>query len=237
MMPAAAPFPTDWPALALVHLYCDVAWPIVIAAATASAVPRRWIAPGPLAMGGVALLWLLCTGALHGLGGGAGAQALGLALQQPSGLLTAWAVVALWRRAVPGTNPAMDAGPVWPWPWALAWSLVGLLLYLDTLGYVAIGLYPAGLPIGPAASWAPMAVGVAALAAWARPAWRPIAVALALAVALHAVARLPTGNVWDALLDPLLWVGVTGVWVVALGRRGAGRMRRHGPKESDRRAG
>jgi hypothetical protein len=42
--------------------------------------------------------------------------------------------------------------------------------------------------------------------------------ALLAAVLLFSLLRLPTGNLWDALLDPLLWAWALGSVVVAVRR-------------------
>lgn len=205
--------PVAWPAASALRLYGDVAWTLVVAAAVCHAVPRRWIGFGPRAILVVAGLVALVGAVLLAVGRGAGAQALGLALQQPSGLLTGLAVVALWRRAAvvdPGARASTLAAPTWPLAWAWLWGVAGTLLYADTLGLLSLGWYPLGLPTQGHASWAALALAGATLAAWRMPAWRPAVVALAIALALHATLRLPTGNLWDALLDPVLWVWAVG---------------------------
>ena len=59
----------------------------------------------------------------------------------------------------------------------------------------------------------------------ARAQYRPQASAVLLAMMAFAILRLPTGNIWDALLDPLLWawafITLAGnSWRRILGRRG-----------------
>jgi hypothetical protein len=46
---------------------------------------------------------------------------------------------------------------------------------------------------------------------------------------LYAATRLPTGNVWDALLDPLLWLFLHGLLIRALYRRYKGLKRPTSP--------
>jgi len=38
-------------------------------------------------------------------------------------------------------------------------------------------------------------------------------------LALFVLTRLPTGNVWDALLDPWLWGGLQAGWLIGAVRR------------------
>jgi hypothetical protein len=51
------------------------------------------------------------------------------------------------------------------------------------------------------------------------------------AMAVHLLLRLPSGNAWDALIDPWLWLGAQAlllsravVWIALLARAGARRL-------------
>jgi len=143
-------------------------------------------------------LWTCIPGPL------APAYWLGLAFQAPSlsaVLLAAWGLrVRLW----PGAARARaDASPVYLLMLLCA-VVLGYVLLLDTLGWVHFSLYYQGFAVLPLA----VALGLAlVLALWA-PAGAALRLArtLVLVLLLFALTRLPSGNVWDALLDPWLWL-------------------------------
>lgn len=96
---------------------------------------------------------------------------------------------------------------------ALVAVVLGWLLLLDTLAQLPVALYALGfgapaLAVVALGSFLPLLQADAAkrVSAWLPP----------LAVLLYVVLRLPTGNVWDAVLDPWLWLGLHGhlLWVV-----------------------
>jgi hypothetical protein len=85
--------------------------------------------------------------------------------------------------------------------------VLGWLLLLDTAALLPFSLYAWG--------FTPAAVAVTtalALLPWlggrGKLAFVPSVYLLALVVAVMVVLRLPTGNVWDAWLDPWLWVAL-----------------------------
>jgi hypothetical protein len=207
---------SPWPALALQIAYADVAWTVVIAAALLAILPQRWRATPTRALvaalvlaGGVAL-------GLHAVAAGSGAQALGLAFAQPSGLLSllaASSIATTVARAGASASMAGSARPVLPTPWAWALAAAGVVFALDTVNVVGWELYRFGLPGSPWAAGIAMALAVGAIALARRPRQRVAALALGGALALHAVLALPTGNLWDALFDPLLWAWATGAAV------------------------
>lgn len=124
---------------------------------------------------------------------------LGLAFTWPSGLLTGLCIAKLAQHWHGGpATPVMRTGL------AIAIAISGGVLYLEAIGLLSLDLYyrgfddtaaPAiGLLLGAGACWAAIA-GKA----------RAQSLAVLLAVLLFSVFRLPSGNVWDAMLDPLLW--------------------------------
>ncbi|MCA3239652.1 MAG: hypothetical protein ACK5RC_11655 [Curvibacter sp.] len=176
------------------RLYLDVAWGLVLAAVLLAVLPRRWLGvqlmrwlPLPL------VLWCLLPG------GVSPAHWLGLALRAPSGLLVVLCVWSLWRVWRPGTPGPGARQALRPWAWPLI--ALGWLLLLDTFALLPFSLYAWG--------FAPLLLGgLAALgllpALLARERAMPV---LWMAVLLlFILLRLPTGNVWDAVLDPMLWV-------------------------------
>ena len=144
---------------------------------------------------------------------------LALALQSPSLLGLGWLLLWAWdvmRR--PGAR-----APQVPVAWAFAGVVLGWGLWLDTLN-----LWPAALDV-PLFAW-----GFSAMTFWAvlaAVAWMGVRAsragessrlaALLLAVlAVFALTRWPSGNLWDACLDPWVWLGCHGVCVRAwLARR------------------
>jgi len=97
--------------------------------------------------------------------------------------------------------------------------LLGYALLLDTFALLPLSLYawgfsPLALLLLLALFLLPWVAGAArerphALSHWLAP----------LALLLFAATRLPTGNVWDALLDPWLWLLMHGLLLRQLWRR------------------
>ncbi len=139
-------------------------------------------------------------------------MALGLAFQTPSLLTLCLCVVAAWsdlqtpERQI-FSSPATVQAP------SVAWGLVvvlGWLLMLDTWGRLPMDLYLWGFA-SEARWWAWGLAGVWML--WAgfqerlTASWHGRAAScLLMAVALFVVTHAPTGNAWDAVLDPGLWL-------------------------------
>lgn len=129
---------------------------------------------------------------------------LALALQTPSLSLLVWALHraarsprrALWQ----ATEPA-------GWALPLAGALLGWALWLDTLNLwpPAWALYAWGF--GAPALWA-VAVCVALVhLSQPSPANRAQVGGVVIVLLVFALCRWPSGNLWDALLDPFVWVG------------------------------
>jgi len=144
---------------------------------------------------------------------------LGLAFKAPSlssGLLGLFWLVKALRPSPPDATEL--AGPA-PWATALGWLavLLGWLLLLDLLALLPVALYGWGFGT-PALG----AVCLLLLAGWMRwgaepAAWSWLALP-AVVLLLFVLTRWPSGNLWDALLDPLLWLGLQLRWLWA--RRG-----------------
>lgn len=189
------------PALWLQQWWLPLGWGLVLAALV------RWLVGGasgrfqrgsPWLLAAAVLLWSLWPGPISV------SYWLGLAFQAPSGLAVVLACNALWR-AWRGPVAQCPLGNTWGW-WALA--LLGWVLLLDTFAWWPLSLYAWGF--GPQAlgwvalvSLLPMVVG----------GWRlsPGVWAVPLALLLFVALRLPTGNVWDAVLDPWLWLVAHGM--------------------------
>ena len=189
------------PDLFVQTLYGRLAWTAVATALLLALLARRQ-AVGPRA----AVLVAVAVGALmHLPGAWSPAHWLGLAFQRPSAFAAALCVLSVAGRLSP-----RPAAPVLPWPLAAVIVGAGAVLYLDASGWLARGLYPMGFgAVG--APLAGLVLATAAAAAWLTGRGAGQAVALVGATALFALWRLPTGNLWDALVDPWLWVWGGGV--------------------------
>jgi hypothetical protein len=137
---------------------------------------------------------------------------LGLAFQMPSLMMLALALHAL--------NLAFDAPARNAWAYAfrqqspggwlnslsgvaLVFSVLGWVLLFDVLAWWPVALYPLGFH--GLTAWVIAALALLPWVLWGRQthlAWLWV-----MAVVLvFELTRWPTGNVWSALLDPLLWV-------------------------------
>jgi len=205
------------PDLASQIVYGRIGWAIV-AATVACAL---WRGAAPLARTGVAAIMAGALALMALPGNLSPAWYLGLAFQYPSGLLVGCCLVRLTER----WNGARRSEAMPP---ALAGMLVlaGTLLYLDAVGFLTSGYYYAGFDSGLTPVVAVILAGACALAILRHHA-RGMATGALGAVVLFSVLRLPSGNLWDALLDPLLY----GWAIVALL---AGALRRTRRRAADR---
>ncbi len=181
------------PELLSQFVYARLAWALVLAAVVAGLWPASRRLPRRVLAG----IGIACLAATALPGSASPAWHLGLAFQYPSALLAGLCLLKLlarWRG---------EAGAVLPLPLAGLLAVSGALLYLDAFGLLAGGYYYAGFGPG-AALCAVLLAGAGALAALRGQA-RPQAWALLGALLLFSLARLPSGNLWDVLLDPLLW--------------------------------
>ena len=197
------------PELSWQFLYSRLAWAVVLAALVVSVWPPAWRLPRRALVAIVA-----ASGVLMALPGPAsGAWHLALAFQYPSGLLLGLCAAALLRRW-----RGAGTGALLPVSAAAVLAVLGTVLYLDAFGLLSRGWYYAGF--GP--NGAPLvALVLGGACAWSilQGRGREQAAALLGAVALFSLARLPSGNLWDAVLDPLLWGWALATLVVALVRR------------------
>ena len=215
------------PALEVQGLYLDVGWSVVVAALVLCMVPRiagrsgwtlrpavRWT----VVLAICAAMWLPAPLAPSFW--------LGMAFQHPSLLLVTLAGIHLVRALRRAEHPALPL--LAPIP-AATLALLAVFLYAGAFAWIPLDPYALGY--GEFAG--------AAIASILAPAWYAFdrrnaltAAALAFAVLVHALTRLPSGNAWDALLDPLLFLWAAGVALVALVRS----LRRGRPLDPDRAA-
>jgi len=209
------------PDLASQIVYGRIGWAIV--AATVACALWRGAAPpsrtGVAAIMGGALALMALPGNLSP------AWYLGLAFQYPSGLLVGCCLVRLTER----WNGARRSGAMPP-SLAGVLAVAGTLLYLDAVGFLTSGYYYAGF--GALAPIVAVIMAGACALAIVRNHARGIAAAVLGAVVLFSVPRLPSGNLWDALLDPLLF-GWAIVVLLAGARRRTARRRAGRSTSSD----
>ncbi len=212
---------TDIPALpntALRQACVQLLWGILLAAAGWRAGP--WLQPRwRLGFTGLLAVWAVTPGPASP------AYWLEMAFASPS--WTSALLCGLWllRQA---RQPAGLATP-WtapepariPWLWALGGILLGWVLALDTFAALPLAdsLYAWGF--SPLATLALMLSGSVI---WLIRPCQANALPL-LAVGLCVATRLPSGNVWDGMTDPLLWLYLHGDVAVRVWKqlRGDGR--------------
>ena len=142
---------------------------------------------------------------------------LALAFQTPSLVLVAWAIWC-WADVLQMRSPVATT------PTSLAWMgvLLGWALVADTLNYwpawfnpqlYALGFTSAGL-------WLVLAASAVVLL-WVQPTKRWV-LSLVVVLAAYVLLRLPTGNLWDALIDPFVWLALhVQLWRAACSWRAA----------------
>ena len=205
---------TNVPALphtVLMQIWLHVSWSVVLACIGASMVGRWMPAPAAKLDGrqwGVALVLALWTWVP---GPYSPAYWLGLAFQAPS-IATVLLCDALLHARFFSTRSGIPLNTT-PHRATLALAVVGILagwaLLLDTFALLPLQLYALGF--SPAAAGSVLTVVLVpwvivsttnhssrSLRLWVVPA----------AVLAFAASRLPSGNVWDAVLDPWLWLAL-----------------------------
>ncbi len=207
------------------QIWLHLGWSVVLACVGAKLVGRwRPGRPGKLDgwQWGVALVLALWTWVP---GPYSPAYWLGLAFQAPS-IAAVLLCDALLRSRFFSTRTGTSINEP-PNPVALVLAAAGVLagwaLLLDSLALLPVQLYAWGF--SPAAVVLVLAV---ALIPWMvragyRPSERSRVWVVPVAVLVFVVWRLPSGNVWDAVLDPWLWLVLHGVLINRLYRAWRGR--------------
>jgi hypothetical protein len=195
------------PDLALMRMARYLSWAIVLACMVMWAGRRapRWLQRG---LAGLLFVWTLIPGQVSP------AFWLGLAFQMPSLMSTMLCAVSLVLVLRTGSYVPSDPAQVRALQWtSLGGVLLGWLLLLDTFAVLPVSVYSAG--------FSPAATGAAALLAalpWMiggpRHPGRVVSYLLGTVLLLYMLLRLPTGNVWDVLIDPLLWIALQLGWLV-----------------------
>ncbi len=148
---------------------------------------------------------------------------LGLAFQTPSLTMQGIALLYLlcmWRRRdVPPVDTLGSAAYArWPNGLLLMVSAIGWLYALDTFAAFDVELYAIGFtPYAVLASLFLAAIlKLLSLRSGDMPhtqRHRDLAMIILGAMAVHVLTRLPTGNAWDALMDPWLWLSAQALWL------------------------
>jgi hypothetical protein len=197
------------PSAALIHVWWMMGWALVAAALT-----RRWTRNSW--MGALVFVGLSIPGAYAPLGFWA------LAFQSPSVVLVVW---ALWQLQKPlllkssnrsemsthSMNEYEQPIPV-PTELLIALTILGWLLCLETfqiwpsswpslfaVGFEAVSVWVVVL-LTLILVWKSSLKGSNAIAAWH--------LQILVVLGVYVCVRLPTGNLWDALLDPFVWVAM-----------------------------
>ena len=139
---------------------------------------------------------------------------LGLACQTPSLVLQSLCGIYLYQqwcmrdRVVPS---GVTETTSWPITLLLIGIGIGWLLALDTFALLTVQLYPIGFTpyaVLGALFFACLLQLISARSdhALQRHHYRLLAVVVLISILVHLITRLPTGNLWDALIDPWLWI-------------------------------
>ncbi len=205
----------DVPALPLARdmaLYALAGWSVVLAWLAATVLARwgwgRWAGVPAQRFAAVAMVLAVCLAGPGGL-----AFWLGLAFQSPSLSMCLLCAVLLWRRLGPqahGGHAEQDAMAQRTRTYFAGLAAVlGWALLLDTYALLPVQLYALGFsPAMGAVLWLLVALP------WVL--WRKLGAqgwVVGCALLLFVALRLPSGNVWDAVLDPWLWLAAQ-VWLV-----------------------
>lgn len=212
---------TALPSHGIMHVSLHVGWGIVLAALAMRITSVPWRLRR--ALGGLVAAWTVMPGSMSP------AYWLGLAFQAPSLTLIVLAGISLYvaARSPPpheaedgsGRVPVADGANVASITPQLAIDAAGIagialgwLLLLDTFALLPFSLYAIGFSTAAVA-----AVALFVLLPWlvvgARGGGAEVALVGTLVLLLFIVTRLPTGNLWDALLDPWLWLGLQFGWL------------------------
>ena len=144
---------------------------------------------------------------------------LGLAFQTPSLTSATIGLVWLWRVWRPQNGEVKDQLQVpAPGTLGLAGIALGWVLLADAFAWLPFSVYAWGF-----SSAALGAVAVLATLLWIAfggadssqmAPGRLGFVMIFCVLTLFVLTRLPTGNVWDAVIDPWLWLGLQACWLI-----------------------
>jgi hypothetical protein len=214
------------PDLALQSIYARLAWGVVLAAMLVAASTRWSSRRGALSRTALLMLGGLALAVMWLPGPASPAFWLGLVFSYPSVMLIACCAVNIglfWGRSGMPPNASGDSAPASvaaPGPalnatLAATLAIGGSVLYADSAGWLALQIYARGFetPFAPATA---LVIGAVAVGALRSQVLRPTGTVLLVCVMAFTLARLPSGNLFDALLDPMMWCWAVGVSLRAL---------------------
>ena len=188
------------PGLTATSVARPVLWATVLAG-LAVLLAARLARPYRLVLAGAIFCWSLVPGQASPT------YWLGLALGSPSLMSAMISLGWLIRSLRVPRQP-----PVGSMTLTVVGIVLGWVLLLDTLALFPVSLYALG--------FSPLAVALVGLVAgliWVVQATAGSALAF-LVLVVFVLSRLPTGNVWDAMLDPWLWAMLQTVCLVNAAR-------------------
>ncbi len=205
------------PAPAAMQVALYLGWAVVLGCGVLLAL-RRVARPYRRGLALVVACWTLVPGVTSP------AYWLGLAFQAPS-LMSVVMCLAWLGRGMQQRSGHSGAAPLLAGSRLLgaAGVALGWVLLLDTLACFPVSVYAWGFNSALMAVLAGLASTLWLLAGAAavkvRAAESVAALLILLVLALFVLTRLPTGNVWDALMDPGLWLALQLGWLVSAPRR------------------
>ena len=157
---------------------------------------------------------------------------LGLAFQTPSLTLQGLCGLYLYQHSkvqagttMPLTDSTTSAAHArWPLSLLLVAIVAGWVLALDTFAFFDVALYAIGFTpyaVLAALFFACLLQLISARSGHSQNTrhYRELAAIVLIATLVHLLLRLPTGNLWDALLDPWLWIIAHGLAIYVVLRK------------------
>lgn len=205
--------PPALPSLVWTQWLAQISWALVVIWA-GTGLARNCRPLVRRSLGWILLVWMLLPGPWSP------AYWLGLTFRLPSLTTDVWVALALLRSLGPpswaaGWKP-MLAQAFWRWI-ALGGVVLGYLLLLDTLALIPWQMYRWGfgtlalailffLSLLPLLPWALQRTASTGAGPRAGHLQRVQLAIFPVVLLIYVLTRLPVGNVWDALLDPCLWI-------------------------------
>ena len=144
---------------------------------------------------------------------------LGLAFQTPSLTSAAICLVWLWRAWRSRNGQVQDQLRVQaPGRLGLVGIAFGWMLLLDTFAWLPVSVYAWGFSSAAVGTMAVLVmlllIAFASTGTNQSRSDRLGSVLIIVVLTIFVLTRVPTGNLWDALIDPWLWAGLQACWLV-----------------------
>jgi len=187
------------PDLGLMQLWLHLGWGTLLAWLGVRVGMRLGLQPrATWVLASAVMVWSWLPGPF------APAHWLGLAFQGPSVMAVLLCAVDLVRHRT-GSGRFRVGSSLWSGAWLAAGVLLGWVLLLDTLALLPVSLYAWGVNAA-----VPALLVLLALLPWVLQGGpvrqHSTSVMVVIVLGVYVALHLPTGNVWDALLDPWLWL-------------------------------